>query len=876
MDESLREVRFLPVDEPLREDVHRLGVLVGEVIRDQAGEAMFQRIEALRRAAITRRERGEPLAALERAFGSPRLEEADVIVRAFNTYFAAVNLAERVHRIRRRRDYERRLDTPQPGGLADAIALLKTAGVEREALWQALSELLIEPVFTAHPTEAVRRSLLEKEREIAARLIEDLDRTRTPRERKADQARIRMALTSAWQTADLAPRRPSVAEELEHVSFYLSESLYAVIPVFYEVLSDALAATYGEERMPPPILRFATWVGGDMDGNPEVAEEHLLATLGTLRQLVLKRYRSELDRLYRLLSQSLGRIGVSPAVLDRIAHYRERFPECDAAIPPRHRDMPYRALIAFIGERIERSLERREGGYGDAREFLADLSLIGESLLANRGRHAGYFAWRRLYRRAQTFGFHLARLDVRIEAERVLKAALAARGDAGGDREALHRLQTVFAAIGEGRRLHGDIFGPFILSGCRSAEEVLAALELARRFGPCEEGRVALDLAPLFERIEDLRRAPCVLAALLDDPDYRAHLRERRECQVVMLGYSDSAKDGGILAARHALRDAELSLTALAEAEGISILFFHGRGGTVSRGGGKTARAVLHTPTAALRAGLRFTEQGEVIHRNYGLRALALRSLEQMASAALRNRLRPPGPRAEEARHRDVFAALAEISRERYRALIEDADFFEYFRAATPIDVIERLRMASRPPARDREGGFATLRAIPWVFAWSQNRSGLTAWYGVSHALEEALARFGLSTLTEMAERWPFFAQLLDDIEMVLAKSDLAIFERYSELAGPRLHRRFFPHLAAAFRRTAELIPTLRGQRELLALDPRLRQSIRLRNPYIDPIHLVQLSLLPRWRRAGRPEDALFNILASSVNGIAAGLQNTG
>ncbi len=423
MDEPLREVRFLPVDEPLREDVRRLGELVGDVIRDQAGEAMFARVEALRRAAIRRREEAGALALLDPVLGCPSLTEADVVVRAFATYFSAVNLAERVHRIRRRRDYERRLDTPQPGGLADAIARLKAAGIAHEAVWQALSALAIEPVFTAHPTEAVRRSLLEKEREIAARLLEDLDRTRTPRERRADEARIRMALTSAWQTADLAPRRPSVAEELEHVGFYLIDSVYAVLPVFYEVLGDALRREYGEDRLPSPFLHFATWVGGDMDGHPEVAAEHLLATLATLRRLVLQRYREELSRLYRLLSQSESRVGFSAELRQRIADYRERFPERFAAVPPRHRDMPYRILIALIAERIERTLATAAGGYAQADEFLHDLELIGESLLANRGRHAGYFAWRRLRLRAQTFGFHLARLDVRVEAERLRKAA---------------------------------------------------------------------------------------------------------------------------------------------------------------------------------------------------------------------------------------------------------------------------------------------------------------------------------------------------------------------------------------------------------------------------------------------------------------------
>ncbi|MFC3550492.1 phosphoenolpyruvate carboxylase [Lysobacter cavernae] len=910
-EEPLRVVEFAPTDALLREDVKIIGALVGDILAEQRGPEFLAEVERLRRAAIGHRERNAPVAELAAELAGTELEHAGDLVRAFATYFQAVNVAERVHRIRRRRDYERSGADAQPGSLREVFAALAAQGVSLEELAALLARLRIEPVFTAHPTEAVRRALLEKERQIVNCLIDDIDRGRTPYERRADHERIRLALTASWQTAETPPVKPSVADEFEHVGFYLSEVLYRVLPVFYELFEDALRGSYGESVPLANVLGFGTWVGGDMDGNPNVGADTIAASLAGQRALVLGKYREEVAALAELLSQSSERVTVSDEVRARIEEYRYLLPNAAASLRPRHADMPYRNLLVLIGARLKATAEDHVNGYPDAAAFLADIKTVEDSLRAHQGEHAGAFSVQRLRRRIECFGFHLASLDLRQDSgthDAALAELLGDRQWEARSREEraarLHALLDgsmpapsvgngharptleVFRAVARLRPRYGPrAFGPYIVSMSRSAADALAVLALARIAGCIDgEGRVPLDVAPLFETVDDLDAAPDTLRALFADPVYRRHLQARGNRQVVMLGYSDSAKDGGMLASRWALHRTQTALTRLAGECGVQIAFFHGRGGSISRGGGKTERAVIAAPRGSVDGYLRLTEQGEVIHRKYGIRAIALRNLEQTAGAVLRATLRPrtPDPRGDG--WREVAAELADDARVHYRALVhEDADFPAYFRAATPIDVIERLRIGSRPSKRSGDGdpsaslraGITSLRAIPWVFAWSQNRAGLTAWYGVGTALERALQRHGRDLLAEMARDWPFFRTLIDDLEMMLAKSEPGIFERYSLLSG-ELHARFHPGIAAEFERTRDAVLTIKGSDELLAGDYRLRQSIRLRNPYVDPISLLQVDLLARWRTAGRPDDALLQALVATVNGISAGIQNTG
>lgn len=901
MQES-REPELLPRDAPLRENVGRLGAMVGRMLAEQGGEAFFERVEQVRIAAIRRRSEGDSVEDLAGSLAGLDASDAEALARAFATYFQAVNTAERVHRIRRRRDYERESDQVQPESLLDTLEQLKAQGVGADELLGWLDRVWIEPVFTAHPTEAVRRSLLEKEQAIVRSLVDGFDHERTPQERQADDERIYMALSAGWQTAEASPIRPTVQDEHHHVGFYLANPIYRVVPALYEALAEALQTVYGVAVDLPRLLGFATWVGGDMDGNPNVGADTIAASLATQRAQVIEHYLADVAALARLLSQTDSRVAVAPALQQRLADYRERFPRAAEKIRPRHADMPYRCLLTLIGARLEASLDDDQTeGYDSSADLLADLKLIAESLMAHRGLHAGTYAVQRVMRRVSTFGLHLARLDVRQDSRVHDDALSALLGDedwvgrsadqrtlrlrdyaSGKARFAISHadvamsLYDVFATIGDTRRRYGsEAVGLYIISMARSAADVLAVLALARYGGLVHDDHVPLNIAPLFETVDDLKNAPATLQALLDDPVYRRHLAARGDQQWVMLGYSDSGKDGGTLASRWGLQRAQVELLEVARRSGIQLAFFHGRGGSASRGGARIAPALMSSPRGSVAGVLRVTEQGEVIHRKYGIRALALRNLEQTVSAVLRASLRPREDDPREERWRAQMDALSASSRATYRAFVDHPHFVDYFRTATPIDVIERMTLGSRPASRRSMRGVQDLRAIPWVFAWTQCRSILPGWYGLGSALEQGVREFGEAAMAEMANDWPFFSNMLDDVEMVLAKCDLDIAEAFSRLSGP-LHDEMFGLIRNEFERTRRELLQLKGHRSLLQDAPRLAASIRLRNPYVDPMSLLQVDLLQRWRASDGNDDDLLQALVACVNGVAQGLQNTG
>ena len=642
--------------------------MVGQMLAEQGGEAFFERVESVRQAAIRRRQDDQSVEVLAGSLAGLAADDAEALARAFATYFQAVNIAERVHRIRRRRDYQRDGGAPQPESLLDVLTGLKAQGVQADELVAWLERLQVEPVFTAHPTEAVRRSLLEKEQAIVRALVDDFDPSRTPQERSEDDDRIFMALSSGWQTAEASPVRPTVQDEHHHVGFYIANPIYRIVPALYEALAEALRAVYDVQVPLPRLLSFATWVGGDMDGNPNVGADTIAASLATQRAHVIEHYVDDVAVLARLLSQTVPRVAVDPGVLERLDDYKTRFPQAAAQVRPRHADMPYRSLLTVIGARLQAThQDDHPECYRSATDLLDDLELIGASLANHRGLHAGAYAVQRVIRRVRTFGFHLARLDVRQDSA-VHDDALAAllgqpawndmlpeqrvqqlHAYASGNRQLADvaddnasRMKAVFEALGQARHRYGsEAIGLYIISMARTAADVLAVLALARYGGLVVDGQVPLDVAPLFETVDDLKNAPATLRALLDDPVYREHLRQRGDRQWVMLGYSDSGKDGGTLASRWGLQRAQVELLQIAHAAGISLAFFHGRGGSASRGGARITPALMSSPRGSVAGVLRLTEQGEVIHRKYGIRALALRNLEQTVGAVLRASLRP-------------------------------------------------------------------------------------------------------------------------------------------------------------------------------------------------------------------------------------------
>ncbi len=894
----------------LREDVGFLGALLGEVLREQGGEELFATVESARLAA-RRRRGGDPLGGEElgRILGGLDARTAAEVVRAFSAYFALVNMGERVHRIRRHRQYLVS-GSVQPGSLAAVLAGLKERGVPVERVREALSTLAVEPVFTAHPTEAVRRTILGKEQRIARLLIERLAAGEwTPHEEETFEARLREEVTALWQTAEHPGTGRTVADEVEHVLFYVTDVLYRVAPALEESLDRALEAAWGRgahRRSVAPVVRFGSWVGGDMDGNPSVGPETILATLERQRELLLERYAAEVRELYQHLSQSTTRVGVDAGVLERCERYSREAPRIDARIPARHRNMPYRVLLWHVWARLESARGREPGAvpYREAGEFAEDLGIVADSLERNAGRHAGLFRVRRLQRRLAVFGFHLVGLDLRQDAavhrrtvgrllgdtvfasrppeERleILRNALAVEPPGGGvshDDESRRTLE-VFRTVGRAIETWGrESIGPYIISMAGGADDALAVLLAARRAGLRDrDGGVPLDIAPLFETVPDLERAGRSLEELLAEPLYRAHVARRGDRQVVMLGYSDSAKESGMVASRWALYRAERELTAAAAAAEVELVLFHGRGGTVGRGGSKPRAGILAEPPGAVRGRFRVTEQGEIIHAKYGLRGIALRTLELMTGAVLEASLTGPETSGIPEDWEAAMGTAAHAARRTWRELIHgDELFFHYFRDATPIDVIERLQIGSRPASRRAGGRIEDLRAIPWVFSWVQNRHLLPGWFGVGSGLEAAVSTHGEELLRDMASGWPFFANLLGDVEMVLAKADLEIGARYADLAG-EAGARIFPRIQEEFARSRDLILRIRGADRPLAGEPVLERSIRLRNPYVDPMSILQVELLRRWREGGRRDAELERALQSTVRGIARGMQNTG
>ena len=895
---------FAEKDLALREDVHRLGELVGELVREQGGEALFDLVETARRAAIAHREGdAEAQRELTGVLAALAPSTARDFIRAFSTYFQMVNMAEKVHRIRRRRAYLRDSSTPQPFGFVDILQRLRADGATIDEVEAVIAKLLLEPVFTAQATDITRRTLLRKEQSIAGHLLEMMDPYMTPQELEATLGQIRLEMTTGWQTAE----RPleggiRLRDQAEHVLFFLTDVLYRMIPPFYESLESALETTFPEAgtRVRLPIMvRFGTWVGGDMDGNPNVTAKSMRASLARHRALALDLYYQECQELARHLSQSQTRVGVSEALERQSRLYAGHFPEVANTVPVRHRQMPYRCFLRLVGARLQATYDDAAFPYESPDEFIADVEIIADSLRANKGRNAGLFAVQRLLRRAQTFGFHVATLDVRQNAlvhRRVIGEAL--QEDSwleltSDDRtqrleEALERRESplgalssegrrtlaVFQTIAHCRRKYGrDSIGPYIVSMAHGPDDVLSVLLLAKwgHLGPKGEA-VPLDIAPLFETVEDLERAPEIMEQLLADERYRDHLRGRGDRQVIMIGYSDSHKDGGIAAARWSLQKAQQALVEMMRRHRVELTLFHGRGGTISRSGGSLHEAVLAAPNGTVAGHLRMTEAGEVINAKYGLRGIAMRSLEQTLSAVMLVTARPPKPELQAERWHAVMEDIASASRGAYQMLVyESSEFMEYFRAATPIDVIERIGASEH----DLPTESADPRAAQWVFAWTQNRCLLPSWFGVGTGLTRAIDRYGEDALVEMFEQWHFFRVLVSDVGAALAKADLEIAELYSRLAG-NLHDTFFPAIKAEYESCVELVLRLSRQSELLEASRTLRRAIRLRNPYVDPMSFLQVDLLRRWRGAGRDDDSTLQALTACLSGIAHAMQSTG
>jgi phosphoenolpyruvate carboxylase len=817
----------MSLNEILAQEIEHLTGRLDAIIREQAGEQVFHHLDRIRRlAAATRKSRDRLSFRVKRAIVNHlSVAEAYQIAHAFSLFFQLTNLCEERARIRHLEN------TPAPAmSLRSLFRELKQAGVSAGTLQRCLDELEIQPVLTAHPTEAKRRATLAQ----VWRLAEAWN---SPDE----------VLEALWQTEEVRERRVGPLQEVENVVFYFDHTIFETAANFYTAFDTELAAYYPTVTRRRCFLTFASWVGGDRDGNPFVTPTISRQAAQWHGCVAMDFYERECARL-----------------LQEITH----------ASPPLRRpekpqpDDPYIPFQPYEGFRVKlaRLRSRLRAGKAEAGELLKTLEEVQAGLLRQKAHRSAHGRLQRLITQVRTFGPHLAELDFRDHSRKL---------DSG---EA--ELVAEFRALRDIQQEHGPLAAPrFILSFTRSADDILRLFRLARRAGTGE-----VDLVPLFETIQDLENSPRILADLWADPRYRAHLERRHRLQEVMVGYSDSNKDGGYLAANWFLYRAQMEMSRLADEHGIKLRLFHGKGGTLDRGGGASYRSLRAQPHAAHGGRIRITEQGEVIALKYSNAAIAQRNLEQLTSAVIAVQCLPsPAPLAAQLprweRHMD---RLARLSFDCYQRLVyHTPEFTEYFRQGTPIDLIEHLRLGSRPPRRRHTTDIRELRAIPWVFAWTQSRHLLSAWYGVGHALHEFQRQDagGLAQLRDMYQHWPFFRTLLDNAEVSLAKTDLGIAAQYAGLVrSRRVREKIFGLVRQEYERAVEAVLKVTRRRRLLETQTVLACSIRRRNPYVDPLNYLQIRFLAGWRKASEKQrtETLRRLLALTVHGIAFGMKSTG
>jgi phosphoenolpyruvate carboxylase len=910
-------------DLPLRDDIRLLGRILGDTIRRQEGEAVFDVVERIRQSSIKfRREEDEGARGeLESTLDSLSRHQTIEIIRAFSYFSHLANIAEDQHHIRRTRAHAEASSGPREGSMAHALARARAAGLSRAELQSFFATALICPVLTAHPTEVRRKSTIDREMEVAE-LLATRDRVRlTPEEQQQTEEALARAVLTLWQTSILRRTRLKVVDEVMNGLSYYEYTFLRELPRFFGDLEDRLGALDGARKPAelPSFLRIGSWIGGDRDGNPFVTADVLRQALRMQSGRALGFYLDELHLLGSELSLDTRLVGVS----DELRALAERSPDRSS-----HRqDEPYRRAISGIYARLAataRALDEHQPprhAIGDAppyagpAELGADLDVLDRSLTSNGSANLARGRLRRLRRAVDVFGFHLAGLDLRqnsdVHARTVAELFELATPGVGYQglpepaRVALLREELasarplassflnysdetateleVLRQAAEAHRRYGTAAVPnYVISKTDGVSDLLETALHLKEAGLLRprEGELDVNIVPLFETIADLRNSGLVMDELLGLPEYRRLLESRGGTQEVMLGYSDSNKDGGFLTSGWELYKAEIGLVEVFRRHGLRLRLFHGRGGSVGRGGGPSYQAVLAQPGGAVQGQIRITEQGEVIAAKYANPEVGRRNLEILVAATLETTLLQPDQAAPREEYLAAMGELSETAFRAYRQLVyETPGFDRYFWASTVIGEIANLNIGSRPASRTNSMRIEDLRAIPWVFSWAQCRLMLPGWYGFGTAVQAWLAAHpsdGLAALQTMYREWPFFQMLLSSMDMVLAKSEIAIASRYAELVQDReLRDRIFARLRAEWQSSIETLNAIIGQNALLEHNPLLARSIRNRFPYLDPLNHVQIALLKR-HRAGDTDQRVVEGIHLTINGIAAGLRNSG
>jgi phosphoenolpyruvate carboxylase len=910
---------------PLRRDVRSLGILLGRVLVEQEGEDFFNVVERLRHLLIEHREQAasDPASELSKSLMAQAreiisglsVEDAYRITKAFAIYFELTNLAETNHRKRRRRAARMLAGkTPVDGSFRGTLVRLKSAGISGDAIRDSLGKIKVTPVFTAHPTEITRHTIRLKRRRIAG-YLEHLDQLPLPDSGAREYELLILAeITALWQTDEVRLNKPTVRDEIHMGLDYFPMVLFETLPRLFAELEESLNDVYGGAVADAPelpscgLLSFGSWIGGDRDGNPFVTAASTREALDMARHVIVDHYIAETTRLIGQLSMSTRRIGVSDALAQRVRRYDEKLGEKYSRWKQITAAELYRHFLEFLIARLRftRKSSKHESAYKSPQQFEEDLEIIRESLCANHGQRLAEFV-SPLLRKVRTFGFHLHTLDIRQHSS-VLSQALSdlASSEKSSTRAtqfspdmspASVELLNTFRAIAELKKTHSSkAIRHFIVSNTQSEHDIFAVVRLAAVGGvsvAANKGDPGLMPVPLFESIEALRSSAAVMRRVWKSPDYQPLLNSWNRAHEVMLGYSDSNKDGGMLTSTWELHKAQRQLHEVARECAVNLRLFHGRGGTVGRGGGPTHAAILAQPAGDFSGHIRITEQGEVLSWKYSDPVLAEWNLEIMIAACLEaltvsQKVSPDTKQrwdeAMETMSADAFAFYR-------KHIAENPDVLEYFEQATPANELEHARIGSRPARRSSGRSLEDLRAIPWVFGWMQSRHAVPAWFGVGHALDRFAVKSAANAqlLREMMRGFPLFASLIRSVEIAMAKADFAIARLYADLVtDAALRDRVFEMLRQEFERTGRTILAVTAQKELLEKNPVIFRSIRLRNPYVDPLSLIQVDLLRR-KRSGIKDDPSLDpsldstldptvdyAIGATMNGIAAGLHNTG
>ena len=890
----------------VRQDVRELGALLGDVLEDQSSTADFETVEDLRTSAIDYR--GGELDSrqhLHDVLDGLSPDESSVVARAFTTYFELINLAEERERVRAIRQGSQ--DDDLEDSLEEAAEELADADLDASDVEAVLDDVLIEPTFTAHPTEARRKTVKSKLREVSNHLETLDERHLTDKEQGHVERDVDAEVTSLWQTPQVRNRRPEPEDEARNVQWYLENTLYDVVAEVYDEFEAALDDEFGEIDV-PKLFEFRSWAGSDRDGNPFVTPEVTTNTLERQRNVVLENYRQDLKELSGVLSQDGSRIDVGEEFEASLEEDRERLPKIAEEAEERYPGEPYRQKLKLMRERLQRVGDVRPGGYEDATELHDDLAVVAQSLQRNGAEVVDEAHVEPLARRVDTFGFSLASLDLRDHQANHTEAISELLGREGidyadmdedervevltdgvlqdepvvdlEDREDLSdtaaRVARRFHRLGDWQREFGvEAIDTYAISMTDEPSHVLEVLFLADHADVVElPGHCGLDIVPLLETEYALSGARRIMGTLFENEAYAQALEARDGLQEIMLGYSDSNKENGFLAANWSLYKNQRRLAEICDDFDVTMRLFHGRGGSISRGGGPMNDALLSLPNSTITGQVKFTEQGEAIAEKYGNPRIAERNIEQMLNAQVRARhrsIQQPVEDVPEAWY-DAMDEMADAAREEYRDLLETDGFVQYFEEATPITVIEDLNMGSRPASRSGERNVEDLRAIPWVFAWTQTRCPITGWYSLATGLQTYLDDGGsLDVLREMYDEWPFFRTMIDNAALALARTDMAIATRYADLADEDLQRRVFGSIADEYDAAASLVKRITGRETLLG-GGWLEESLERRNPYVDPLNLLQARLLDTDERTDIEE----RTLRLTVKGIAAGMKNTG